>query len=194
MPARLGLLPLIAKLRALCAVGDADLTVGALTYWTDDLLQSELDATRQTFVSVPLIALPRFEAGAYRYFEYAFPTQIGIWLEEAAAESGFAVRDGFGMALSSGFQVNYRARLITFEEDQEGAPFTLDARSYDLYSAAASVWEQKAAFAAAQVDWSGTHGLKSSQTYTHCTTQAERFRQLSGVRTAEFRRADEVRG
>ncbi|RMF48729.1 MAG: hypothetical protein D6749_14895 [Chloroflexota bacterium] len=193
MPVRLGLLPLIAHLRALCAVGEADLTVGALTYWTDELLQAELDATRRTVYGAPLIALPQFIDGAYRYYEYAFPTALGTWIEEAAPESGFAVRDAFGVAISSGFSVNYRARRVLFAEDQEGAAYTLDARSYDLYGAAASIWEQKAAFAAARVDWSATHGLKSSQEYEHCTAQAMRFRQLSGVRTATFLRTDEVR-
>lgn len=192
MPARLGLMPLIAHLRALCAVGEADLTVGAITYWTDELLQAELDATRRTFYNAPLIALPQFVDGSYRYYEYAFPAALGTWIEEAAAESGFAVRDARGIALSAGFSVNYRARRIVFESDQHGAAYTLDARSYDLYGAAARVWEQKAAFAAARVDWSGAHGLKSSQEYAHCAAQAMRFRQLSGVCATTLLRTDEV--
>jgi len=189
---RLGLMPLIAHLRALCAVGEADLTVGAVTYWTDELLQAELDATRRTFYGAPLIALPQFVDGSYRYYEYAFPTALGTWLEEAAADSGFAVRDASGVALSAGFSVNYRARRVVFAGDQGGAAYTLDARSYDLYAAAARIWEQKAAFAAARVDWSATGGLKSGQEYEHCTAQAMRFRQLSGVCAATFLRADEV--
>ncbi|MCS6872688.1 MAG: hypothetical protein RML95_14870 [Anaerolineae bacterium] len=193
MPARLGMLPLIAQLRALCAVGEADLIVGATTYWSDELLQAELDATRRTLYGAPLLALPQFIDGAYRYYEYAFPTALGVWVEQAAPESGFAVRSAAGVALTSGFTVNYRARRVVFAQDQAGASYTLDARFYDLYSAAASIWEQKAAFAAARLDWAGTHGLKASQEYEHCAAQAERFRQLSGVRTATFQRTDEVR-
>lgn len=193
MSARIGLLPLIAHLRALCAVGEADLTVGALTYWSDEMLQAELDATRRTVYSAPLIALPQFIDGAYRYYEYAFPNGLGGWIEEDAPQSGFAIRDAFGVALSGGFTVNYRARRVIFSADQEGHPYSLDARSYDLYAAAASIWEQKAAFAAARLDWAGAHGLKASQEYEHCAAQAQRFRQLSGVRAATFLRTDEVR-
>ena len=193
MPARLGLLPLIAHLRALCAVGEADVVVGALTYWSDEMLQAELDATRRTVYGAPLLALPQFLDGAYRYYEYAFPTALGVWIEEAAPQSGFAVRDSSGVALTSGFTVNYRARRVAFEGDQGGLSYTLDARFYDLYGAAANIWEQKAAFAAARLDWAGAHGLKASQEYAHCTAQALRFRQLSGVRTATFYRTDEVR-
>ncbi len=193
MTARPGLMPLIAHLRALCAAGEADLTVGALTYWSDEMLQAELDATRRTVYGAALIALPQFVEGAYRCHEYAFPTALGIWIEEAAPQSGFAIRDSFGTALTSGFTVNYRARRVVFESDQQGFSYTLDARCYDLYSAAASIWEQKAAFAAARLDWAGGHGLKASQEYEHCTAQAMRFRQLSGVRAASFHRTDEVR-
>jgi hypothetical protein len=193
MTARLGMVPLIAHLRALCAVGESDLIVGALTYWSDEMLQAELDATRRTLYGAPLIALPQFIDGAYRYYEYAFPTALGVWIEESAPDSGFAIRDSFGAALTSGFTINYRARRVVFSADQEGLAYTIDARHYDLYGAAASIWEQKAAFAAARLDWAGGHGLKASQEYEHCTAQAMRFRQLSGVRAAPFLRTDEVR-
>lgn len=182
---------LIARLRAMCAAGTADHTVGSVTYWTDDQLQERLDRTRRTFYRLWLAPDPAFEEGAFIYLDYSIP--VGPHFEEAGSTSGWAVRDGEGAVISSGYSVNYAARRITFDADQAGAVRTLDCRVYDLDAAAALVWEDKAAFAAARADWSSdNHSVKASQEYEHCMAMAQRYRDASGARFAPFVRTDEV--
>lgn len=196
MPARTGMTALIAQLRAACAVGTADYTNGPLTYWTDDQLQSELDVTRRAVYFVPLHADPEYEAGATVYRDYLFPPDVGRHFERAGTDSGFALRaSGGGAVAGTAYTVNYEARTIRFNTDQAGAAYFLDVRTYNFYRAAASVWRQKAGFAAGRYDWSAdNHAMQASQEYAHCLAQAQHYDALDGLRIAEIRRLDDVWG
>lgn len=188
---RSGMTNLIARLRAMTHAGPDDYSLADTTFWTDTHLQALLDRTRCTRTGVPLDPLPIIENGTVRVYEYGFP--FGRHFEEAGPGSGWAVRDARGQAvLEALYTVNYEARRITFEADQACAAYFLDVRTYNLNATAADVWDQKAAFVAASLDWEGdNHAVRASQEYAHCMAMATHFRQLAGVKVSRLLRVDD---
>ena len=76
-----------------------------------------------------------------------------------------------------------------YEWDTSTSPPTQDdnddwVATYDLNAAAADVWDQKAAQAAADYDYSADGAsLKRSQVYAHCSRQAAIYRSRRAPRT-----------
>jgi hypothetical protein len=153
-------------------------------------LQDELDRTARTLQGEPLQPVWIAEDGAARLYSYAFP--FGRNFEEQAPDSGWAVRNALGNEVT-GYTVDYALRRITFAADQRGGFYSLDARIFNLEEAAARVWEQKAAFAAAKLDWNADgRRVRGSQELRHCRMMAAHFRRLAGIRVSRMRRVDEV--
>lgn len=184
--------PLVSKLRGLCAAGPSDYQIGSLTYWSDDQLEAILDSTAHTRKGIRLLALPAFTDGAWRTFDYVIPMEAGADFEAPGAGSGFALRDSGGDEVPpAAYTLNLPARRITFSADQGGATFTVDARAYNVYLAAAMVWEQKAAHAAGEVSWGAdNHRIDAGQEYEHCLTMARHYRRLAGLSVVEMVRVD----
>jgi hypothetical protein len=191
---RSGMTTLIALTRHLTNAGTAEATLGSVTYFTDDHMQAELDRTARVWRRVPLERLPVLIDGAYQYFDYAIPPQIGAHFEEAGADSGWALKDGTGATIGTAlYTVNHAARRLSFSSDQGGSLYYLDARSYDPHRAAAAIWRHKAGFAAARVDWeSDNHHIQAAQEYEHCLRMAAHYDALAGATTGRFFRADEL--
>lgn len=191
--ARAGMSNLISQLRAMCSAGSADTTLAGVTYWTDDQLQTELDATQVYRTGVALVPVEIFESGTWRWYDYLIPDTVGAAIEEAGTGSPFKIKDSTGATVSaSGYSVNYRARRITFTADQQNQPRYLDVAYYNLNLAAASVWNQKAAFVAANFDFeTDNQNLKSSQEYRQCKDMAKYYRGKAGVKVGRFVRSDE---
>lgn len=190
--ARAGMATLIQQLRALGHAGTNDYTVGDETYWTDDQLQALLDETREQRVRVDLTADPIYNAGDWEYYDYVLPA--GRWVEEAGTSGAFVVRDSDGdVVSSSNYSVNYRARRITFTSDQDGAIRTADYRTYNLYRAAARLWDERAAYLAQMVDWSSdNHDFKANQEYRAAVAQAAKYRGMAGITVGIMVRTDEA--
>ena len=190
---RSGLSTLIATLRQLTNAGTAEATLGSITYFTDDHLQAELDRTQRTWRRIPLHSVPVLVNGAYEYYDYRIPSELGASIESAAADSGWAVKDGTGTTQgTASYTVNYDARNVTFTADQHGAAYYLDCRTYDLNRAAAAVWRSKAGFCASNVDWqSDNHRLSAAQEHEHCLRMVAHFESLAGAQHGRFVRTDE---
>jgi hypothetical protein len=185
---------LIATLRQLTNAGTAEATLGSTTYFSNDHLQAELDRTQRIWRRVPLESIPVLVNGAYEYYDYRIPSEIGTALEAAATDSGWALKDGIGTTQGTAlYAVNHDARNITFNADQHGATYYLDCRTYDLNHAAAAVWRQKAGFVSANVDWqSDNHRINAAQEYEHCLRMVAHFEVLAGAQQGRFVRADET--
>ena len=191
--ARSGMAGLIAQVRQLAAAGAADYTAGGSTYWTDDQLQTYLDRTRveiwdETIQSVPLVN----SGGTTVYTEYRMPWG---WLEQTTGGSViFYLRDSTGARMGTAdYSVDYNTGRITFGADQAGSVRYVTARSYDIYSAAASVWEAKAAHVADRFDFDADgESFKMAQLIKHYREMAAQMRTqaTSGVRTGRFERND----
>lgn len=180
MAARSGMAALITALRRM--------TDTAAPEWSDDALQAALDGTRQTHHNIALSGTPAWDNGVAVTLEYPIP---GRWFEE---DDGWRVHDGRGHDAPE-HEVNFDAGVITFEADTGGATIYLDCRTYDLYAAAATIWEAKAAAAAQDVDWStDNHSVSASQVAARYLEQARQYRAKAGggMHVVELYRSDEA--
>jgi hypothetical protein len=188
--ARGGMADLITQLRAKTAAGTADYSVAGVTYWTDDQLQTMLDAERSAFYREALRAESLYDAGTVRFYDYFFPRQHVEG--SASGTAGWRVEDGSGNTISiSAYTVNMDAQQIVFSSDTQGSAYYLSGRSYDLERAAAAVWEQKAADVADRFDLqTDNHTLSRSQLYKHYMDMAKRYRSAAKPRTVRMVRTD----
>ena len=195
MAARAGMSDLNAHVRQLANAGTADATLGDTTYWTDDQLQSNLDRYQTQYRQMALVPQPAYANGNTLYLDYTFPEQE--WIERSGEDSGWVMRDADGTAIASGYAINYDARRITFDADTLGSAYYLDYRAYDLYAAVADVWERKAAFVSANVDWSSdNHRVSASQEPKFYEERVMYFRNKSeahgGMKSIKWIRDDEA--
>ena len=189
--ARAGMANLIGVVRRLTNAGTADHTVAGTTYFTDDQIQYELDKYRTTVKRRDIVSQPEYVDGDYQYLEY--PLHPLRNFEENDTDSGWALRDNAGSAIGTAlYSVNYEAAIITFGADQDAETYYLDARVYDVNRAAADIWEMKASFYEALVDWSSdNHSIKQSQQADYARKMAAKYRSLSGGNFVRRHRVDE---
>ncbi len=179
--ARAGMSALILGLRALTNAGTADYSVNSTTYWSDDQLQAELDKTQRYYRFVPLLEQPLIVNGVYQWFDYLIPPEVGQYVEENQTGSGWVVRDMAGGTVNpAAYSVNVNSRRITFTANTGGSAYALDVCAYDVYTAAAMIWRQKASFEATNPDWSSdNHNVRSAQKYEHCLAMAKYYETLA---------------
>lgn len=192
MAERATMAELITELRALTDAGADDHQIGGVTFWSDQQLQDVLDRNRTTIRREALQPDGEYNAGAWLYYDYPIPAELGA-IERAGTGGGFALRDASGNDAPA-HTINYAAGVITFDDDTGGDVYYLDCRGYDMNAAAAAVWEQKAGFVAASVDWKAdNHAISASQEHDHCMERARHFRSRAGggVQVIEFFRSDE---
>jgi hypothetical protein len=181
--ARTGMITMIRRLRALTNATANDAIINGVAYFTDDHLQAALDRTVRLYNGVPLVPLPLATGEVY---EYLIP--VGRDFEEQATDSGWALRVGNSIINPTDYSANYEARRVRFTLNQRGANFSLDARGYNMYLAAAEVCDQKAAFCAIKTDWrTEKQGTLASQEYEHWLTMARRYRALAGVQVSRLK-------
>lgn len=196
MAARDSMAELITDARRLAHAGTADHAFSWGTYWSDEHIQEVLDRYRTTLKRLPITPIPEYTGGSYIYEEYPFPDGVQ-WPERGSATvdaaAGFAIRDSNGDAAPAN-TVNWDARLITFDDDQDADTFYLDVRDYNMERAVADIWEAKAGFWSQQVDWqSDNHRIAASQKAEHALKMAAKFRRMGGVSSATMVRRDVAR-
>lgn len=194
MPAREGMTALVSEVRRLSNAGTAEATIAGETYWSDEQIQNILDRYRTTHRQLELMSSPVYTGGSYYYYEYPFPPNVSSYIERAGSASGFVVQTTEGGTAGS-YSVNYDAKIITFAADQGGTAYFMDCREYDVYGAAADVWEAKAGhISASAIDWSSdNHSIKNSQREANYLKMADKLRAQSGgrIRTSIMVRTDE---
>lgn len=146
--ARSGMTPLIDRVRALTGAGTAEYTAGTITYWTDDHIQTILDANGQFLIDAPLTWQPQTIAGGTITYLTA---QAGYRdLEEGpagtASNSRFVVRDSTGAAVgTANYTADYRNGRVTFTADQGGTAYYVTGYTYDVCGAAADLLRERLA-------------------------------------------------
>ena len=197
--ARTGMSNLITRLRVMTNAGTADFSLAGVSYFDDDQLQDLLDANVTLVENYPLEWFPdtvgggsiewhRCKSGNYRDFE-----------EIASGTLQWAVRDATGaLQGTANYTPNYVTGELCFTADQGGTIYYLNARSYDLYSAAADVWLQRQAYYS---DWvhvaSDGQQFSWQQAFDHAVEMERSMRARAGqnryrgaLRTGAFVRND----
>jgi hypothetical protein len=188
--ARTGMANLILQIRRRCNVATDSYTLGGTAYFSDDQIEEILDRHRESVRQYPLDVDPVYVDGAHQYLDYSFGSIRGE-IEQSATGSGFAIRTSGGVAVTTGFSVNYQAKVVSFTADQANAAYYLDCRAYDANLATADVWGMIASFERQAVDWSSdNHSIKSSQALQNALMQEKHYRRLAGGRLVEQYRVD----
>lgn len=191
MAARDTMSQLISDVRALTYAGTAEYTLGAVSFFSDEHIQRYLDAHRQDIWDAPMQQMPRrVSGGSVAYYDY----QVGAGNLEAtnAGTAVFLVRDGLGATLGTAtYTVDYQRGAVTFVADTGGSARYVDARSYDLYSAAADLLESWAAREKLSFDaQTEDQRFSRSQKHKQLLTMAAEYRQRAGVTTVLTVRSD----
>lgn len=191
--ARATMAEIIEEVRRLANAGTADTALAGVTYWTDDQLQEIVERHGREFRRVTLSPLSTYVDGATEYKDYPMPIHDDYRIEREGSGGGFAIRTSSGTTAPA-YTISWSRRMVTFDADTGGDAFYLDCRAYNVYSAVADVFEAKASFVSAGVDWSSdNHNIRASQEHDHYMTMAKRFRAMSGnlVTMARRVRTDE---
>lgn len=191
--ARATMAEIIEEVRRLANAGTADTTLAGVTYWSDDQLQEIAERHGREFRRVALSPLSTYVDGATEYKDYPLPIHDNYRIEREGVDSGFAIRTASGTTPPS-YTISWSRRMVTFASNTNGVAFYLDCRAYNVYSAVADVYEAKAGFVSAGVDWSSdNHNIKASQEHAHYKAEAMRYRAMSGglVTMARRVRTDE---
>ena len=194
MSARTGMTNVIAAVRQLAACGTADYTVGGSTYWTDDQVQAELDRVRTEMWDERLTVVPTVNSGGTTvYLDYR--SDYSHLETTTGGTAVFYLRDTTGARLGTAdYTVDYASGRITFAADQAGSVRYLTGRSYDVYEAAARIWETKAAHVADRFDFTADGAtFKASQLTQQYMSMARQMRAQSttgGLRVGRLVRPD----
>jgi hypothetical protein len=172
--------------------GTADMTIGTVSYWSDDQLQTVLDRYRTDYVDRPLY--PVFEtqpAGTLHAYRYISGAQN---LE--ATDGGtavFVVKDmAFNPSGTANWTPDYPRGEVTFIADTLGHSYHLTGRAYNLNKAAADVWRTKASYySVSSIDWSTDNmSVKRSQVVKQAYDMAAYYDQQAGPESIDIYRGD----
>lgn len=185
---------LIQRVRTLTATNVGDYIVGNQSYWTDAQIEAVLDQHRLDFSDDLMTPLREVDSGGtVTYYTYqAHYTDLEPTVGGTAV---FYVRDSTGTrAGTANYSADYRAGRITFTASTGGTAYYLTGRSYDIYAAAADIWEMKAAHVAERFDFTADGAsFKVSQLVQQYERQAANMRAKShtgGLVTSTFVRDD----
>jgi len=162
--------------------------------WTDDQLQDTLDEWRFDFYKELLQEMPQVVkvGSATDTYYYEFYSRWGNLEEATGGSTVWRVYDSDGLAIgTASYTADYIRGRIRFSADQDGSARYLDARSYDLARAAATLWRERAGNVADKysVDLDG-HRLSRAQWFDHCMKMAARFESEAGPLQATLMRFD----
>lgn len=177
MTARTTMANLITTLRGMTNAGTADYTSGGATWWTDDQIEDVLDQNRREYKKIGMTAKPTYGVGgSVTYTEYS--TGLKNW------EDTPTIQDSAGSAITAGtttYGFDTNTGVATFVADTGGSAYYITGKTYNLYRAAAQVWERKAAYYATAYDFSSdNHSLKRSQIADGCLRMAKHWKSLDG--------------
>lgn len=199
--ARSTMTELISQLRVMTEASASTETVNGVLYWTDDQLQSILDRHSTYWNRLALVPLRAVAAGnVAQYRIYPFPLEVGQWIERDGNTLALSIQDSNGNIILVGagdddISIDYDKRQVVFNSDTSGQIYYMTATSYNLYAAAAEVWQTKASLRTSLIDWrSDNHSLKEDQEYQHCMEQYTLYsgKAANGFQATRFVRVDEA--
>lgn len=173
--ARTTMSDLITTLRGMTNAGTADYTIGTVTYWTDDQMQSALDRYRLDVVRLSVSPAVEYDGGTVVYTRYA--TGVMYWEGSTAFELQDSTGNAVGTAL---YTFDAERGVITFSATTTGVDYYACGAVYDMDAAAADVWEKKAAQAADLFNFStDNHSIQRGAIIQNYLRMASQYRARS---------------
>lgn len=140
--ARTGMTDLINLLRDYTVAGTADYTLGTVSYWSDNQLQTALDRHKLLVKREPLEIVESYDSGTLVYKEYR--SQFGNYEATTGGTAIFEIENAVGVTSgTANWTADYANGIITFAANTAGTPYYLTGTSYDVHAAAADIWRQK---------------------------------------------------
>ncbi|WWT39946.1 hypothetical protein [Microcystis phage Mae-JY09] len=135
--ARPGMSDLIAQVRRIAGVGTAEYTTAGATWWTDDQIQSVLDAHRRDVVREMLHADESYVGGgSIQWLTYRSRHR------NYEGGSALLIEDGLGDNRGTAtYAFDALRGVATFSADQGGTALYVTGPVYDVHGAAAEVLE-----------------------------------------------------
>lgn len=191
--ARTTLAQLRNELRGLTEAGTADYTLGTISFWDDDQMDTVLDRHREDFIFESLIPYPvQVAGGSTDYFEYR--TERRNFEQTSGGTTVFYIQDASGSVVgTANYSADYLRGIVTFTADTSGSSRYFTGRSYDLNAAAGDIWRKKAAHYFSAFSFAtDNHRVDRQQIYDHCVQMAESFEAMSqdSVMTIDMWRSD----
>jgi hypothetical protein len=172
---------ILLTLRSLASAAPDDLFHG-VTYWTDAQLTGIVLKYRETVRLAKLTHVPTYDENGNEQFRvFTMPTlSPGMEIDPATIVLSHAT----GTPHNVDFELVNEEITLSSDLTADGVYITFVF--YDMYLAAAEVWDQKASHRHNYVDAkTGNQSLKLSQEYEHCLARANFYR---GKRPNSFRR------
>ena len=197
--ARNGMYDLIDELRGMTEAGTADYTIAGLSYWSDDHLQSALDAHRVDLVRVELIASPTYGAGGTLQYNNYHAGYGNIEITTGGSLIMYIQDGNYNTVGTALYTMDYRRGMATFAANTGGSSYYLTGRSYDLNGAASDIWRRKASHYTASVNFStDNHRVDMGAIVGNCLNMANFYDGKSGnygptptgVQSVDIRRPD----
>lgn len=180
-------------LRGMVEAGTADYTLGTISFWDDDQMDTVLDQYRADYVFEPASSYPTVGAGGTAvYNEYRLSDAP---IEQTSGGTAvFWLQDGTGATIGTAlYSVDYLRGVVTFAADTGGTSYYANYRAYDLNGAAADIWRKKAAHYSTAFNFTtDNHKVDREAIYKHCLQMAERFESMGAesVVTMQVWRSD----
>lgn len=189
MAARTGMTNLIKRLRGMTEAGTADYSVAGVDYWSNEEVQRVLDNHRNDIFREQLLQIKTYaDGGSIDYFEYR--SGFNDYEETTGGTAIFFVELSTGEAAGTAdYSVDYQLGIVTFGADQGGTAWFLTGRSYNLNTAAADIWRQKAAHLAqtAMNFKTDGHSFNRNELVKNALQMAEEYDRIGGsIQTVEM--------
>lgn len=190
MAARSGMTNLITTMRGMADLGTADYTIGGVSYWTDEQVQSVMDNHRVDIWREPLYIIETYIGGGSAEYKH-YQSEYTNFEETTGGTSIFYIEEADGDNITSGWTADYQRGHLTFSDDTLGTVYYLTGRSFDLNASAADIWRRKAAHYGASFSFStDNHRVDKGALIQNALKMAEVYNRLCGPVTTTIIRSD----
>lgn len=156
--------------------------------FSDDRIQDILDSNQTQLVDSKLYPIPERIDGENNYLRYNSPYSHLEGTATGTANVRIANSNG---SVVTNFSEYPRQGYFVFNANTLGTSYYYTGNSYDLNSAIADGWEEKASYYSTQFDFTVEgRGFKKSQIVGQCLNMAQKYRSQSSIGLVPIYRGD----
>ena len=196
---RAGMKYVVSRLRQMTNADVHELAIAGQVYWSDSDIQDVLDRYSTRVIEKELEFVPQYEDGTVIY--KILPTNIKDLEGPSSGATRWVMRDTVGAAIGTAlYSYNDYTGMVDFSSDTGGTISTnLTAYTYDVYAAAADIWDWRIANFAMWYDFrSENQSMSRSQAFKQAKLMRDAMLERKGtniygsgdIRTSTITRSD----